>query len=123
MRKAKSMARLHRRSGVVPAQIRLIENQTYSGPNLRVERAIPGPRKLFISYAHGDPDQMLARLQADIARVPRALPAAERPRRIAELEQQIVAAEREEEAWIASGAAVERRSDASPAVMLGVRAA
>jgi hypothetical protein len=58
--KANSLAKLHRRRGVDPARIKLITDQTASDPEPRGERMSTRPCKLFISYAHGDPDSKLA---------------------------------------------------------------
>jgi len=70
------------------------------------------------------PDELLRCLEQQIIEVPSAVPFAVRPERIAEIEQQILRLEFEEESLIeqalAQGLEVHRRPQASPHAILGL---
>ena len=63
--KAKSLARLHKRRGVDPARIHLLGDRPDPEAGPLAGNSGPGPGKLFLSYAHGEPDQALARALSD----------------------------------------------------------
>jgi hypothetical protein len=70
-----------------------------------------------------DPGAMIERLEGELKAELGALTKAEGEQRSAALEAEIETVEREEEAQIRAGAAIDRRTDASPCAILGVRVA
>jgi hypothetical protein len=98
-----------------------VERGEFSVQWRRTLSAIPGmtPTDAVALLAWIDPDTLVARLMGEIPDAP-GVSAAERERREPELEAQILALERVEEALIEKTTEVARRPNANPAAILGV---
>ena len=77
----------------------------------------------LLAFAIG-PEELLQRIEPLLAAVPEGMPSAERSRRLAELDAQILAAEITEERVVealeAAGVPVQRRADADPRAVLAL---